>query len=193
MDSISIFCKYRKHVEDMMKDELSIGRMIKVEADYSHIPKKANMTDAAYDLYTSKAVEAKPYKRMYIPLGFKIELPKNMAMLIQPRSGQSGKGMLAYAFFPKWLSWITGVPVKVRINADVILGLVDSNYGGEVNAIVKFGKFRLKHRIMRLLGFKIIIVKESRICQGRLVTLPPAVLTYGKVTGTRNGLGSTDM
>lgn len=193
MDSISRFCKYIKHVEDMIEDELSIGKMIKVETDDSHFPKKASITDAAYDLYTSKTVEAKPYKRMYIPLGFKIELPTNMAMLIQPRSGQSGNGMLAYAFFPKWLKWITGTPVKVRINADVILGLVDSNYGGEVQAIVKFGRFRLKHRIMRLLGFKIKILRESRICQGRLVKLPPAVLTYGKVNGTRSGLGSTDI
>ena len=170
-----------------------IGTNITVEAVPFHMPTKAHDTDAAYDLYNAKDVEAVSNTRAYVPLGFKIALPTNMAMLIQPRSGQSGKGMLAYAFFPKWLSWVTDVPVKVRINADVILGLVDSNYGGEVKAIVKFGRFRLKHRIMRLLGFKIIIVKESRICQGRLVTLPPAVLIYGKVTGTRNGLGSTDM
>lgn len=168
-------------------------KIINVEAMTPYFPEKAHKDDAAYDLYTRCNVEVTPNKRAYIPLGFKIDLPAGMAMVIQPRSGQSGKGMSALAEYPKWLDWLAeGIPADVRIDADVIVGLIDSQFGGEVQAIVKFGRLRLKHRIMRLLGFKFYISENSRICQGRLVYCPDAILTLGKVYGTRRGLGSTD-
>ena len=168
------------------------GTRIVVESVPFHAPVKAYDTDAAYDLSTAKEVEAVPNTRVYIPLGFKIALPTDLCMVIQPRSGQSGKGMIAFAVYPKWLRWITRIPARIRINADAILGLIDSNYGGEVMAIVKFGRFRLKHRIMRLLGFKIVIGANSCICQGRFVYVPDIRLEEGIVNGTRSGLGSTD-
>ena len=155
-------------------------------------PRKANPQDAAYDLFTARMTEAVPNTRVYIPLGFKIALPPDMSMLIQPRSGQSGKGMIAYAYYPNWLRRISKAPFPLRINADVILGLIDSGYGEEVQAIVKFGQFRLKHRFLRLLGFEISIPKESRICQGRFVNIPTVGLVNGRVRGWRKGLGSTD-
>ena len=170
----------------------NFGTNITVEAVPFHMPTKAHETDAAYDLYNAKDVEAFPNTRVYIPLGFKIALPTNMAMIIQPRSGQSGKGMIAFACYPKWLRWISRIPARIRINADAIVGLIDSQYGGEVMAIVKFGRFRLKHRILRLLGFKIEIGANSCICQGRFVYVPDTNLVEGVVKGTRSGLGSTD-
>jgi hypothetical protein len=100
--------------------------------------------------------------------------------------------MIAYAYYPKWLQWISPTPSPLRINADVILGLIDSGYGEGVQAIVKFGQFRLKHRFLRLLGFKIIIPKKSRICQGRFTFVPTVGLVNGRVRGWRKGLGSTD-
>ena len=170
----------------------NFGTNITVEAVPFHMPTKAHETDAAYDLYNAKDVEAFPNTRVYIPLGFKISLPTNLCMVIQPRSGQSGKGMIAFACYPKWLRWISRIPARIRINADAIVGLIDSQYGGEVMAIVKFGRFRLKHRILRLLGFKIEIGANSCICQGRFVYVPDANLVEGVVKGTRSGLGSTD-
>lgn len=166
-----------------------IGTNITVDAQPFHLPTKSYEADAAYNLLTNESVEAKPHTRVYISLGFKIALPPNMALLIQPRSGQSGKGMIAYAEAPKWLG---GDWYKIRINADAILGLIDSNYGGDVKAIVKFGRFSWKHRIMRLLGFKIRIDSDSCICQGRFVYVPNIKLNQGIVKGTRDGLGSTD-
>lgn len=160
--------------------------------DPCYTPRKANPHDAAYDLFTSRDTEAVPNTRVYIPLGFKIALPPDIGMQIQPRSGQSGKGMIAYAYYPKWLGWISPKPSPLRINADVILGLIDSGYGEGVQAIVKFGQFRLKHRFLRLLGFKIIIPRKSRICQGRFAFIPTVGLVNGRVRGWRKGLGSTD-
>lgn len=166
-----------------------IGTNITVEAQPFHLPAKSYEEDAAYNLFTAERVEAVPHTRVYISLGFKIALPTNMALLIQPRSGQSGKGMIAYAQAPKWLG---GEWYKIRINADAIVGLIDSNYGGGVKAIVKFGRFKWKHRIMRKLGFKIFIDSGSCICQGRFVYVPNVNLVQGVVKGTRKGLGSTD-
>ena len=168
------------------------GTRIAVQSIPFHRPSKAHETDAAYDLFTSKDVEAVPNTRVYIPLGFKIALPANICMVIQPRSGQSGKGMIAFACYPKWLRWISRIPERIRINADSVVGLIDSQYGGEVMAIVKFGRFRLKHRFLRLLGFKIFIGANSCICQGRFVYVPDVNLVEGMVRGTRSGLGSTD-
>lgn len=170
------------------------GTRITVEASPEACkPMKYNINDAAYDLYTECEVKVFGNSRMYIPLGFKIALPNNIAMIIQPRSGQSGKGMIAKASVPKWLHFLLDKkPITLRINADALVGLIDPKYGDKVQAIVKVGKLRLKHRIMKLLGFKIYIDKGSRICQGRFVYVPNVELIDGKVTGTRGGLGHSD-
>lgn len=168
------------------------GTKIKVElVTQGCFPTKSYETDAAYDLHCSKDTEVIPNKRFYVPLGFKIQLPSNMKLLIQPRSGMSGKGMLLDVYFPSWL--LHGDYLgKVRANLDVILGLIDCGYGEEVHAIVKSGRWRLKHRIMRLLGFKFVIPYSQRICQGAFTYVPDTNLELCKVTGTRSGLGSTD-
>lgn len=152
-------------------------------------PCKAHPTDAAYDLFVAVNTEIVPNSRVFVPLGFKIQLPYNIKLLIQPRSGQSGKGMIVYAMPPRWLG---GCPLKMRVNADSLVGLVDCGYGGEVNAIVKSGRWKWKHRIMRWLGFKFVIREGQRICQGAFTYVPQVQLIGGKVTGTRSGLGSTD-
>lgn len=154
------------------------------------MPKKANPDDAAYDLVTHGDFKVTPNKRVYIPLGFKIQLPTNMCMVIQPRSGQSGKGMIVEVKAPSWLH--TCWKSSIRIDADVIIGLIDFGYCKEVHAIVKFGRFTLRQKILRLLGFKFYIADNSRICQGRFVYAPNVSLEKGLVTGKRSGLGSTD-
>ena len=165
------------------------GTRINVEAELYCFPQKAHETDAAYDLFISRQTEITPNSRQYIPLGFKIQLPSNMKLLIQPRSGQSGKGMIAHASFPKWLG---GGYAKVRVNSDVLVWLVDCGYAKEVQAIVKSGKWRLKHRVMRMLGFKFYLFEGDRICQGAFTYVPQTDLVSGKVIGFRDGLGSTD-
>lgn len=167
----------------------NFGTKITVEAEPFYLPLKANDGDAAYDLFTHGITKVTPGKRAFVPLGFKIALPTNMALIIHPRSGQSGKGMIASVDFPKWLGGGTYI---VRIDADEIIGIVDSEYGDTVHAIVKFGKLRLRHRILRMLGGKFYIPSHSRICQGRFVYVPTVSLVFGKVTGKRSGLGSTD-
>ena len=86
-------------------------------------PTKSYETDAAYDLHCSKDTEVIPNKRFYVPLGFKIQLPSNMKMLIQPRSGMSGKVMLFDVYFSSLLHG--DYLGNVRAILVVILGLID--------------------------------------------------------------------
>lgn len=162
---------------------------INVESLPFHFPTKSYATDAAFNLYTAEDVDFEPHARKYISLGFKIQLPKDIGLIIQARSGQSGKGMIACAVAPKWFG---GDIIKVRVDADAILGLVDYGYAKDVKAIVKFGRMKWKHRFLKLLGFKILIRTDSRICQGRFVNIPNVELVNSSVVGNRDGLGSTD-
>lgn len=165
------------------------GTKINVEAQLSNFPRKAHEYDAAYDLCVAKSVELKPHSRVYASLGFKVQLPSNIKLNIMPRSGQSGKGMIVHVEFPVWLG---GGAARVRVNSDVLLGLVDCGYGEDVKAIVKSGRWRMKHRIMRLIGFRFFLYPGDRICQGAFTYVPQINLEKGKVLGTRGGLGSTD-
>lgn len=167
------------------------GTQIKVEqTEVRCYPEKAYNDDAAYDLRVGTGVEVFPHQRFYVPLGFKIQLPSNMKLLIQPRSGMSGKGMIIHVWFPSWMGG--GYLGKVRENLDVILGLIDCGYGEEVHAIVKSGRWKWKNRILRALGFRFFIHEGERICQGAFTYVPSVELVSGVVTGTRSGLGSTD-
>lgn len=113
-----------------------------------------------------------------------------MKLLIQPRSGMSGKGMVIHVWYPNWTK--LGYLGKVRENLDVILGLIDCDYGEEVHAIVKSGRWKWKNRILRALGFRFFIHEGDRICQGAFTYVPSTNLVEGPVNGTREGLGSTD-
>ena len=167
------------------------GTKIKVEqTEVRCYPEKAYNDDAAYDLRVGTGVEVFPHQRFYVPLGFKIQLPSNMKLLIQPRSGMSGKGMIIHVWFPSWMGG--GYLGKVRENLDVILGLIDCDYGKEVHAIVKSGRWKWKNRILRALGFRFFIHEGDRICQGAFTYVPSTNLVKGPVNGTREGLGSTD-
>ena len=85
------------------------------------LPKKAHRFDAAFDVYNQKDIIV-PVGRSVIPLGFRVQMPLNCAAYIKGRSGNDSKGMLD----------VNGE----RRNIDVILGLIDPQYTGEVGLIV---------------------------------------------------------
>lgn len=85
------------------------------------VPTKQHKGDAAFDLYLP--FDKNVYKgRNVLPLGFSMEIPDGFAAFVRSRSGFSAKGMEDSE--------------GRRMNADVITGLVDSNYRGEVGIIV---------------------------------------------------------
>jgi dUTP pyrophosphatase len=77
--------------------------------DDAHVPTKANHTDAGFDLYSIEDINIQPKQRNTIKTGVSFEMPKGIAGLIWPRSGLS-----------------------VKKGIDVLAGVVDSGYRGEV-------------------------------------------------------------
>lgn len=147
---------------------------IVIELCGGRMPEKAFGPDAAYDVFTKEDVKVCDWSRYAIPLGFKMQLPKHLAAVIQPRSGMSSKGLYAQREHFK------GERIEVRIDADVKLGLIDSGYTGEVNAIVKtFG-------IGSYLSESIIIPAGTKIAQMRIVEIPNTELVSGVVKKEEN-------
>lgn len=79
------------------------------------IPANAYAGDGAVDLRSAKDLVLQPFERALIPTGIAIELPLGFAALVVPRSGLAIKH---------------GVTL---VNAP---GLIDSNYRGEIGAIL---------------------------------------------------------
>lgn len=147
---------------------------IVIELCGGKMPEKAFGPDAAYDVFTKEDVKVCDWSRYAIPLGFKMQLPKHLAAVIQPRSGMSSKGLYAQREHFK------GERIDVRIDADVKLGLIDSGYTGEVSAIVKtFG-------IGSYLPKNIIIPAGTRIAQMRIVEIPNTELVSGVIKKEEN-------
>lgn len=86
------------------------------------IPTAATEGSGAYDLYCPDIRMVHAKKRAIIPLKFAIELPAGYVADIRPRSGYSAKG-----FADNFGS---------RVDCDVILGTIDSDYRGEVGVIL---------------------------------------------------------
>lgn len=147
---------------------------IVIELCGGRMPEKAHDADAAYDVFTKEDTIISDWNRYAIPLGFKIQLPKHLAAVIQPRSGMSSIGMYAQQLYKD------GFTKEVRIDADVKLGLIDSGYTGEVKAIVKtFG-------IGSYLPKNIIIPAGTKIAQMRIVEIPNTELVSGGIKKEEN-------
>ncbi len=79
------------------------------------IPKYAHEGDAGLDLHSRIDYTIKPFERVLIPTGIKIEIPFGYAGFIQPRSG---------------LAINKGIGI---LNSP---GLIDSGFRGEINVIL---------------------------------------------------------
>jgi dUTP pyrophosphatase len=142
---------------------------IVIELCGGRMPEKAHDADAAYDVFTKEDVKVLDWDRYAIPLGFKIQLPKHLAAVIQPRSGMSAKGM------PSKKMWNGEIIKEKRIDADVEHGLIDSGYAGEVKAIVKTC-------CVEYLSVKSVCIPAgTKIAQMRIVEIPNTELVSGVV------------
>lgn len=79
------------------------------------IPENAYNGDAGYDLCSTEEITLKPFERALIPTGLAIQIPEGYAGFVLPRSGLALKKGLSLVNAP---------------------GLIDSNYRGELKAIV---------------------------------------------------------
>lgn len=139
---------------------------VKIKLNGGVLPKKSDKGSAAYDLYAPDNVELK-YGRQVVDLGFATELPHGHAANIQARSGFSVKGF-EVTLVPRWI-FVPFLSTHVsRVNADVVLGLVDESYRNNVGAIIKSHYWSLFYRAY--------ITKGTRIAQMRITKVPETEL-----------------
>ncbi len=137
---------------------------IKIKLEGGIMPTKSSGHAAAYDLYVPDNTELE-YGRQVIDLKFSIELPHGYAAIIQPRSGFSLMGMAVYKIVRKVLFMLVGCFGRDgRVDADVIVGLVDEDYRGSVGVLVN-SKYKSYFR-------KAVIPRGTRIAQMRIVRVP---------------------
>lgn len=146
---------------------------IKIKLNGGITPKKQHEGDAAFDLYVPEDVMLTS-GRQIIDLKFSLELPKEYAATIQPRSGFSAKGIEAMVIDRYFDD--ESAPYEKRIDADVVRGLVDSGYRGSVGVIVKVDEYH----------DEMWIKKGTRIAQMQIVEVPQVKLIEV------NELGDTD-
>lgn len=129
---------------------------VKIKLEGGYMPSKSSAFAAAYDLYCPHDVTVS-YGRQVIDLAFRMELSHGKAAIIQPRSGFSAKGIEVLR------STDGKTPEVFRLDADVLIGLVDEDYRGRVGVI-------LKVNVQSKATF--VIPEGTRIAQMRIVDVP---------------------
>ena len=134
---------------------------VKIKLLDGQMPSYSRQGDACLDCYAAENIALNSGETKKIRLGFALELPKGYEAQIRPRSGLSLKGV------------------------QVQLGTIDSNYRGEVNAIVYYASS---------MGY-FEIIKGSRIAQMKIEKVEPVTFVeVAKLSETNrgdNGFGSS--
>lgn len=123
---------------------------IKLLKDGAIIPQKQHKHDAAFDVFTCDDVVVKKGRNV-VPLGFAVEMPVGYAAFIRARSGFSANGMADMD--------------NKRHNADVITGLIDSPFRGEVGVIIRSEEDFTISKGTRLAQMQFIEVPDTRLVE----------------------------
>lgn len=138
---------------------------VKIKLDGGIMPKRATAGAAAFDLYVPEDVTLES-GRQIVNLKFSIELPHGYAATIQPRSGFSAKGIECLL---KDIFKSETEKEPVRVNADVVRGLIDEDYRGNVGVILN-----VKETARGC--YEYILPKGTRIAQMQIVEVPEVEL-----------------
>lgn len=151
------------------------------------MPQKATEGAAAYDLYVPEDVELGGWRQI-IDLKFSIELPLGYAATIQPRSGFSAKGIEVEE---QTIDENGNIQCEVvRVDGDVVRGLIDADYRGNVGVILHFACLytNTKYR-------KYVLKKGTRLAQMQIEKVPQVELVEVEELSNTNrgnrGFGST--
>lgn len=110
---------------------------IKLLHSKAKIPMKATDGSAGFDVFVPEELRLPSgYCRIVVPLGFAIDLPKNLCAKILPRSGHASKGMLGYRTKDCLLQ------SEDYFDADVLESLIDPDYKGQVHTIIRKADLR---------------------------------------------------
>lgn len=135
---------------------------VKIKLDGGIMPKKATPFDAAYDVYVPEDFTVRS-GRQVLPLAFSMDMPVGLAALMRARSGYSLKGVEAIGVT------FNGAEEKLRLDADVITGLVDCQYRNTVGVLLNVHHIEAYYR-------RVYIKKGTRIAQMQFVQAPPTAL-----------------
>ena len=159
---------------------------VKIKLNGGIMPKKATAGAAAYDLYVPQDVALRN-GRQVIDMKFSLELPHGYAATIQPRSGFSSKGIEVTKMFVDG-GCAAEVESGVRVNGDVIRGLIDEDYRGNVGVIVRAKITPRPYEMM-------MIKRGTRIAQMQIVEVPQIELVevdeLSETDRGNGGFGST--
>lgn len=151
---------------------------VKIKLNGGMMPQKQHEGDAAFDLYVPEDTPI-VFGRMLVDMKFAMELPNGKAAIIQPRSGCSLKGIEVF----------NDKGESRYIDADVKIGLVDSNYRKNVGTILQ-----IRDLLAKISEGGWHIRKGSRISQMRIVDVPEIELietTELSATERDGGFGTT--
>lgn len=115
-----LLLSYLTSIENISKELSSYKRvLVKVNIQKIHenavIPTYAHSADAGADIYAIEDITLKPHTTTIVPTGLKVEVPDGYMLNIYPRSGLSAK-------------------TNIRVANSV--GVIDSQYTGEVGVIL---------------------------------------------------------
>lgn len=125
------------------------------------MPKKASDGSAGFDLFCPKDTPIK-YGRQIIDLGFKMLMPPFYEAQIRPRSGNSAFGF-------KCMAVKDGVESEVRIEADVKLGTIDSDYNSKHVGVI------LKVDYVQTVKFDKLYIKKGQSIAQMVFSFLPSV------------------
>ena len=152
----------KTYEKPVVKNELPKFVKIKLLIDGAIIPTKQHQWDAAFDVFTPSEVNIKKGRNV-IPLGFALEMSSKYAAFIRSRSGFSLRGM-------------EGIDGK-RYDANVITGLIDSCYRGNVGVIIQSNE-------------NFTIAEKTRIAQLQFIEVPIVEFQESdELTNTERGNG----
>ncbi len=126
------------------------------------MPTRANPTDAGFDLYALDDSVAWPRKRVLVQTGIAMAIPEGHVGLIWPRSG-----------------------LAVKHGIDVMAGVVDSGYRGEIKVLLQNTDPDLVHKIHK--GDRIAQILIQPIVAPELVEVDD----LGETDRGAGGFGST--
>jgi dUTP pyrophosphatase len=143
------------------------------------LPCKQTASAIGYDLVVPEDTIIGFNARHVIPLGFAMELQKNVEAKIEPRSGFSAKGIEGYIVNGDGTEFKTVALQASKITgADVLVGKIDPDYRGEVGVII------------RNESIPFMIKKGTRIAQMTFYQVPEVTLEVcDKLSETERGDG----
>lgn len=162
---------------------LGDNRRIKIKLEGGMMPKKATPFDAAYDVYVPEDTDV-TVGRQCIDLKFRMELPHGMAAFIRSRSGYSLKGIEATVVD------MDDEERDVRIDAEVITGLVDEKFRGCLGVLFYYHYYDGYYK-------RVYLKKGTRIAQMQIVSIPETKMVEADELDMTNdrggGFGHTNM